>query len=96
MPDGYMDDDESMAAPSGPAQEAPPEEPAEETGDEQTFVLPKAIAGGKTFKVGDEMVVQIVAEHEDSFEVKYAPEKGGEVKAPASAAMGGGEEGEEY
>lgn len=93
MADGYMDDDEAPPADTGTAEATPSEEPAEDTGDEQTFVLPKAIAGGKTFKVGDEMVVEIVAEHEDSFEVKYAPEKkGDEVKVPASMGMGEPEE----
>lgn len=68
MPQDYFDD-----TPEPTGKPTPPSK-SDESGDDQTFVLPKAIAGGKSFKPGDEMVVEIVAEHEDSFEVKYAPE----------------------
>lgn len=70
MPQDYFDDSPEDAGKPTPS----PNKENEESGDEQTFVLPKAIAGGKSFKPGDEMVVEIVAEHEDSFEVKYASE----------------------
>lgn len=75
MPQDYFDDSPEPKATG---------KPKDESSDDQTFVLPKSIAGGKKFKPGDEMVVQIVAEHEDSFEVKYAPETTTEEPEPDS------------
>lgn len=66
MPQDYFDDSPEK---TGTTTAKP-----EESGDEQTYVLPKAIAGGKTLKPGDQMTVKIVAEHEDSFEVQNVPE----------------------
>lgn len=83
MPEDYYGEDETVSAPA-PTAETQPE--PEESGDEQTFVLPKAIAGGRKFDVGDEMVVEIVADHEDSYEVKYASEKRTEEQPAAAPA----------
>lgn len=76
MPDYFNDGPENTGtkAPAATTEKEP-------SGDEQTFVLPKSIAGGKKFQPGDEMVVEIVAEHENSFEVKYAPEAKSEEPA---------------
>lgn len=76
MPNYYND---------GPAEdEMPPkstdrEESKEEMdeGDEKTAMLPKSVTGGKDFQVGDEIVLEVVAVHEDELQVKYATEKGG-------------------
>lgn len=40
-----------------------------------TGLISKSLLGGKDFKVGDEVVLEIVAEHGDEVEVKYASEK---------------------
>ena len=96
MPD-YFDEEPGPASTAGAA--TPPEKPQEEAGDDQTFVLPKAIAGGKTFNVGDEMVVEIVADHEDTYEVKYAEGKGADQETetppeetPTKGPTAGGDE----
>lgn len=44
----------------------------------ETAMLPKAILAGKEFKPGDEVVLKIVAMHEDEVEVAYATEGGSE------------------
>ena len=49
--------------------------------DGQTAILPKSILAGKDFKVGEEVVLKIVAMHENDVEVEYA-----------SSEEGGGEE----
>jgi hypothetical protein len=56
--------------------------PKEESVDDQnagnpTALLPKTILGGKTFKVGDEVVLKITADHGDEVAVAYATEKPG-------------------
>jgi hypothetical protein len=73
----------------------PPGEGDEESKEEgeygETAVIPKALLGGKEFKPGDEMVVQIVAVHGDRVEIKYAPEGGkgeeGEGEGEAQAEV---------
>lgn len=54
--------------------------PQEEKGSEEgvTAMLPKSILAGKDFKPGEEVVLKIVAMHDDQVEVTYASEKGGE------------------
>lgn len=72
MPDDYMNmggPGEDTAAP-----EAPEEEKTEEA-EGASALIPKALLGGKDFKVGDEVVLKIVHEYEDEVEVEYAPEK---------------------
>lgn len=64
------------AAPTTP-EAAPPEaeepEAQEEGMDEsQTAELPKSVLGGKDFKPGEEVVLQVVQVMEDSVLVKYA------------------------
>jgi hypothetical protein len=85
MADNYYDDsaDEQADVTHPPESEAKsdPAEDTEESGDEQTFVLPKAIAGGQSLKPGDRMEVEIVADHEDSYEVRKCD---GESKDEAS------------
>lgn len=68
---------------------------------EPTALLDKSVLGGKEFNVGDEVVLKIVAMHDNEVEVAYAPEKGkeepdkgGEMKSmqeePAMAESSGG------
>jgi hypothetical protein len=92
----------SDAAPAPAPEAAAPKaeaEPKEGDGDSQTAVLPTAVLGGKEWKPGEEIVLQIVQVNEDGAVVKYAPEKGEteeepkEEAAPAPApggAPGGG------
>lgn len=76
MPNYYNDGpDESEMPPKSSDQEEPKEEMDE--GDEKTAMLPKSVTGGKDFQVGDEIVLEVVAVHEDDLQVKYASEKGG-------------------
>lgn len=91
--DFYSD---ASAPTSTPAEATEPKAPAEgqegET-DSGTAVLPKAILGGKEWKPGEEIVLQIVQVNEDGAVVKYASEEGGEKteEPPAEApSMGGG------
>lgn len=95
MPEDYYGD----AAPPATEETAPatPEETTEETGDNETAVLPKSVLGGKEFKPGEEVVLEVTQVLEDSVVVKYASESGGEdyeePAAPAEPAEGGGNPG---
>ena len=87
-----MDDPYGDAGDSAPAgdtaamdQAGTQDKAPDEQGGETTAVLPKEILGGKEFKPGDEVVLKILAIHDDSVEVTYAPEKG----ADESGGMGG-------
>jgi hypothetical protein len=92
MPNYYED-----AAPAQAEAPAKEEAPKEEAGDSQTAELPKSVLGGKEFKPGEEVMLQIVQVMEDSVLVKYASESEGEphdekaeqAEAP-SPEMGGG------
>lgn len=53
-------------------------EPKEEKGDEATAVLSKSVLGGKEFKPGEEVVLEIVEVRDQDVVVKYASEEGGE------------------
>ncbi len=55
----------------------PPKDGMEE-GDkgEVTGILPKEIMAGKDFPVGSEIVLKVVAIHDNDFVVAYAPEEG--------------------
>lgn len=80
--DPYADAAPAPEAP--PADEAEPQEETdpnaenEEEGDSQTAEIPKGVLGGKDFKPGEEVVLEVVQVMEDSVLVKYASEKGGE------------------
>lgn len=62
--------------------EAPHDESKEEKGEEPTALLPKSVLGGKTFKPGEEVVLEVVEVRDSDVIVKYASEgeqeKGGE------------------
>lgn len=76
MPNYYNDGPaEDEMPPKSSDQEEPKEEMNE--GDEKTAMLPKSVTGGKDFQVGDEIVLEVVAVHQDELQVKYASEKGG-------------------
>lgn len=83
----------SDAAPPA-AQEAPESEPTtpesdqEESQDEsQTAEIPKAILGGKDFKPGEEVVLEVVQVMENSVLVRYASDSGEGEEPPEHADM---------
>lgn len=76
---------------SEPEAENPEAEDTEE--NESTALLPKSVLGGKTFKPGEEVVLEIVHVYEDEVEVKYAkekPEGETEPEEETEDMMGGG------
>ena len=79
----------------GPEPAGPKTAETEEAGENQTAILPKTILAGKDFKPGEEVVLKIVAIHDNDIEVEYAPEKGkeGPEKEMAEAPQGGGSQG---
>jgi hypothetical protein len=95
----YYADAEPPAA-SGPAdQPTEKEEPQEgDTTDAQTAELPKTVLGGKEFKPGEEVMLEIVQVMENSVLVKYASEKGGEEEGGGESApeSSGGNPGGNY
>lgn len=86
MPEDYYGD---AAPPASTAPEAKAEPQEETSSDSQTAELPKSVLGGKEFKPGEEVVLEIVQVNEDSVIVKYATEKG-EKKEEAAPKEGGG------
>lgn len=50
---------------------------------EATILLPKKALGGKEFKVGEEVVLEIVGDHGDELSAKYASEEG-KAEKPAN------------
>lgn len=69
-------------AADAPGEEAPATETEtstaeEDAGNEPTAELPKAVLGGKEFKPGEEVVLEVVQVMENSVLVKYASEEGG-------------------
>lgn len=84
MPDYY--EDAKMA-------DNPQPEPREDASDSETATLPKSVLGGKEFKPGEEVVLEIVQVNEDSVVVRYATEEKEPSKEPPEEpemAMGGG------
>ncbi len=84
-------DDKSAPMEAG----ADPNEAAEPQGEEQgeesvaeSALLPKSILAGKTFNVGDEVVLKIKAMHDNEIEVEYATEKGSDKGEPESRSTG--------
>lgn len=62
--------------PSEPKDSAPAQDPENrDDANQPTALIPKSLLAGKDFKVGDEIVLKIVALHEEDAEVEYAPEK---------------------
>lgn len=70
---------EDLYADAAPAPQAPEQEKEVEakdtSSDSQTAELPKAVLGGKEFKPGEEVMLQVVQVNEDSVVVKYASEE---------------------
>lgn len=62
------------------------DEKGEDAADSIEATLPRSILAGKTFEVGDEVVLKITSMHDNEISVKYAPAKegdeGGKEKAP--------------
>src|ERR1035437_4867913 len=98
MPNQNYYSDASASTPAAsPAEDPHPKEGAdakEGESDSQTAELPKAVLGGKEFKPGEEVTLQVVQVMEDSVLVKYASEKPDEEEEPppepAAPPAGGG------
>jgi hypothetical protein len=73
MPDNYYSMDDQGGDQGG----GPPHDEGKEEMEGESALLPKSILAGKEFNVGDEVVLEIVAMHDDEVEVKYAKEKKG-------------------
>lgn len=89
--DYYADAAPAPAAAPAEDTEAPdaaPEGDQEEAGDSQTAEIPKGVLGGKEFKPGEEVVLEVVQVNEDSVLVRYASEKGGEEEEAPEPAEG--------
>ncbi len=69
MPDTDLYDDAPMA------DEKPMGGEDKEKGGETTALLPKSILAGKKFDVGDEVILKIVAMHDEEIEVEYSYEE---------------------
>lgn len=79
----YADAQPSNVNP-GPADKPTEPEVKEDGGDDsQTAEIPKAVLGGKDFKPGEEVTLQVMQVMEDSVLVKYASEKGEEEQEEA-------------
>jgi len=83
--------DQTEGIDSGLYDEEAPEQKEPKSVDEQNedsavTLIPKSLLGGKKFSPGDEVVLQIVADHGDQIEVKYASESPeGETKTEPDA-----------
>lgn len=86
----YTDAEPAVEQEAPPPEAQQPEAPPKEETQEQGNVaeLPKSVLGGKEFKPGDEVVLEIVQVGEESVVVKYATEGKGEEygEAPPPAA----------
>lgn len=90
MAENYYDDGPSDSGAMNEAKPTPKDDESEMDGD-ATTIIPKSVTGGKTFEVGDEIVLEVVAVMEDELQVRYASEKGskdeeskeGESKEPS-------------
>lgn len=87
MPDYMMDEEEGQQPPEE-GMPAPEQDPENEGG--KTALLDKAILEGKHFDVGDEVILRIVAMHDNEIEVAYASEpaegEGSDEGAPGGEA----------
>lgn len=81
QPDQPDEQDSSSPSPSSHSED-------DDQSPGETALLPKTILGGKDFQPGEEVVLKIVALHDDEVEVSYAPEKSG--SADESENMDGG------
>lgn len=78
--------DEDLYDDSPAASGKSPDAPKKDEGA-TTALLDKSILGGKDFKVGEEVVLKIVAMHDNEIEVAYASEPE-ESKEPAGDEKG--------
>lgn len=76
--------DDSFADAEMPESQAKPQEQEEKSEDGPTALLPKSILAGKDFKPGEEVVLKIVAMHDDQVEVAYSYGDKGEGKEEAA------------
>lgn len=63
--------------------------PPKEKSEGQTAILPKSILAGKEFKPGEEVVLKIVAIHDNDVEVEYSHDEEKEEESPAEPPMEG-------
>ncbi len=92
MPADYYGDAQATApepATEPETETAPETETEEKPTGEPTAELPKDVLGGKVFKPGEEVVLEIVEVRENSVLVKYASEKGDKEEG---GGYGGAEE----
>lgn len=75
MPNEYLDDGAPADQTSMPAEDESPEQAEDKRDSEKTTLIPSSICPGMEFDVGDEIVLKVVAVHEDELEVAYAPDK---------------------
>ena len=73
--------------------DAPQMEEKEEHAGGETGILPKTLMAGKDFKPGEEIVLKVVAVHENDFEVEYShgdekEESSGEHESAAAPPSG--------
>jgi hypothetical protein len=64
-------DDEDGSVQNKPTAQAEPEKKGDGDSDQPTAIIPKSLLAGKTFEVGDSVVLKIKAMHEDDVEVAY-------------------------
>lgn len=81
-----MSDQEDLYDDSPAASGKAPDAPKKDEG-ETTALLDKSILAGKPFEVGDEVVLKIVAMHDNEIEVAYAPEKPHDEEAEKKGEM---------
>jgi len=75
----------------GAEPQAPEMAETEKPSEGQTAVIPKSLLAGKEFKPGQEVVLKVVAIHDNDVEVEYASEKGPEEgEAPPEEEMAQG------
>lgn len=94
MPDMYSDASDTQAPPATespmPEAAAPEAEPEATPEEGATAEIPRSVLGGKDFKPGEEVVLEVVQVNENSVVVKYASEKGDYAEEPPAAAPAGG------
>lgn len=72
----YSNSDPTTATSADDPSESPDtDNGAEDQEHETSALLPKSILAGKEFSVGEEVVLKIVAMHDDEIEVEYATGK---------------------
>lgn len=85
MPNDYYDDGAPHDQTSAMASDESPEKAEDRQDSERTTLIPESLCPG--MDVGDEIVLKIVAAHEDEYEVAYAPKKESKSKEEPSMSQ---------